>query len=260
AHEDKQIAAIRRRFVCVRITQLGGVNLNRFTFDMDVTWHAFFTDAALNIYSRYGGRDGGEPDARMSISSLLHTMNEVLALHADPAGTYQPVTPGRRTPRDIPLLKANHRGCIRCHKAREYQLLQSFHDGRFTRRELFRFPPPETLGLSLHRDHGHRVESVRPKTPAQAAGVRAGDVVTRIGDVPVHSESDIRYALDRTADGQPIQLTVLRPRRFGDPRPQTLSLSLTPKAGWWVNGIGWQKSLRSAPFRTGMRGYSLAPS
>ncbi|MBQ18802.1 MAG: hypothetical protein CMJ65_16975 [Planctomycetaceae bacterium] len=242
----------------MRITHLGGVNLNHFAFDLDVTWNAFFTDAALNIYSRYGGRDEGEPDARMNTSSLLHTMSEVLARHAKPEKIYQPVTPGRRTPRDIPLLRANHRGCIRCHKVREYQLLQSFHEGRFTRRDLFRFPLPETLGLSIHRDHGHRVESVRPGSVAQAAGVRAGDVVTRVDKVPVHSEYDIRYALDRTADGQAIRVTVLRPNREGDPRLQTLSLA--PKPGWWVSGIGWKKSLRSAPFRTGMRGYSLAPS
>ena len=65
---------------------------------MDVTWNAFFTDAELNIYSRYGGRDGGEPAARMSVASLLRTMDEVLAEHGRaPAGRrFQPVRAGRR--------------------------------------------------------------------------------------------------------------------------------------------------------------------
>ena len=248
----------------MRITRLAGINLNRFAFDMDVTWNAFFTDAELNIYSRYGGRDGGEPDARMSVASLLRTMDEVLVEHgrATSAKRFQPVRAGRQVPRDIPLLKANHRGCIRCHIAREYQLLQSFHDKTFTRRELFRFPPPEALGVRIDHKHGHQVQSVDPKSVAASAGFRPGDVITRVENVPVHSEYDIRFALDRTTEksrgGRPITWTVQRPVATGDPR--TVTLSLAPKTGWWVYDIGWKMSLRSAPFRTGMRGYSLAPS
>ena len=81
----------------MRVTRLSGIDLNRFTFDMDVTWNAFFTDANLNVYSRYGGRDGGEPDERMSVSSLLRTMDEVLAEHQRPSGRkrFQPRQPGR---------------------------------------------------------------------------------------------------------------------------------------------------------------------
>lgn len=248
----------------MRITRLSGINLNRFIFDMDVTWNGFFTDAELNVYSRYGGRDDGEPEARMSVDSLLRTMDEVLAEHDRKIDSrrFQPTLQGRQTPGDIPLLKANHRGCVRCHIAREYQLLQSFHDKTFTRRELFRFPPPETLGVTVERDHGHRVKSVKSKSAAAAAGVKPGDVITRIGDTPVRSEYDIRFGLDRATRksfaGQPIAWTVQRPVDTGSPRP--LTLTLKPKQGWWTYDIGWKMSLRSAPFRTGMRGYSLAPS
>ena len=238
--------------------------MNRFTFDMDVTWNAFFTDADLNVYSRYGGRDGGEPDDRMSVRSLLQTMREVLDEHARDKETrrFQPNRTGRQTPRDIPLLKANHRGCVRCHIAREYQLLQAFHDKTFTRRELFRFPPPETLGVTLDREHGHRVKSVEPKSVADTAGVQPGDLVTSVDNVPVHSEYDIRFALDRTTEtariGRPIAWTIQR--NSANSTTRTVNVSLTPKPGWWVFDIGWRMSLRSAPFRTGMRGYSLAPS
>ena len=248
----------------MRVTRLSGIDLNRFTFDMDVTWNAFFTDADLNVYSRYGGRDGGEPDERMSIASLLRTMDEVLTEHARPDGTkrFQPRRRGRQTPEDIPLLKANHRGCVRCHIAREYQLLQSFHDKTFSRRELFRFPLPETLGVTIRRKHGHQVERVEPKSAAATAGVKPGDVITYVADVPVHSEYDIRFGLDRSAEparsAQPITWTLRRPVANGEPR--TLKVLLKPDRGWWVYDIGWKMSLRSAPFRTGMRGYSLAPS
>ncbi len=237
---------------------------------MDVTWNGFFTDANLNVYSRYGGRDGGEPEDRMSVASLLRTMDEVLTEHERKPGSrrFQPSLPGRQRPRDIPLLKANHQGCIRCHIAREYQLLQSFHDKTFSRRELFRFPPPETLGAEIDHDHGHRVKAVRAKSAAAVAGLKPGDVITRIGDVPVHSEYDIRFALDRSTmpgvDGKPLHWTVARSTASDQPsgsqdRSHT-TLLLAPNRGWWTFDIGWKMSLRSAPFRTGMRGYSLAPS
>jgi len=62
---------------------MNGVNLRRFEFDYDATWTAFFTDAKLNVYSRYGGRDQGDPEARLSKPSLLHTMKQVLAAHEE---------------------------------------------------------------------------------------------------------------------------------------------------------------------------------
>src|SRR5262245_50718631 len=57
------------------------VDLARFEFDYDTTWHGFFLDADLNIYSRYGGRDEASADGRQSKESLLTTMGEVLEVH-----------------------------------------------------------------------------------------------------------------------------------------------------------------------------------
>ena len=149
---------------------MNGVNLRRFEFDLDTTWNAFFLDEKLNVYSRYGGRDAGEPEARMSKQSLLQTMREVLAAHASrgkPAKKRllpltQPIAAGTFRPRDIPLLRKNHRGCVHCHQVREYRLLQSGKEGRFTTRQLFNWPLPENIGLIFDRRHGHRVEKVIP--------------------------------------------------------------------------------------------------
>jgi serine protease Do len=60
---------------------MNGVDLARFEFDYDTTWQAFFLDADLNIYSRYGGRDEESTDGRHSKESLLTTMREVLEVH-----------------------------------------------------------------------------------------------------------------------------------------------------------------------------------
>ncbi|MFM9964347.1 MAG: thioredoxin family protein, partial [Planctomycetaceae bacterium] len=57
------------------------MDVARFEFDFDTTWAGFFTDSKLRIYSRYGGRDEHEPEARLSKASLLQTMRESLAAH-----------------------------------------------------------------------------------------------------------------------------------------------------------------------------------
>lgn len=213
------------------------VNLRRFEHDYDTTWNAYFTDARLNVYSRYGGRDQGDPEARMSKPSLLRTMNDVLAIHAqvlaartqgrelsrvdfpfgvfrnadddqrqasgkplDNAGsvpTFQPIPQEPTTPEDMSLLKKGHQGCVHCHQVREYSLLQAYHDGRFRRELLFPFPLPESLGLEIDRQHGFRAANIKAQSAAESAGLHPGDEVVQVQDVPTRSELDIRWALHR---------------------------------------------------------------
>jgi membrane-associated protease RseP (regulator of RpoE activity) len=254
---------MRERFVCVRITGLNGVNLRRFEFDYDVTWNAFFLDEDLNVYSRYGGRDEGEPEDRLSKQSLLQTMREVLDVHAQReslrssgAVYVQPVPDESSTPEDIPLLRQNHQGCVHCHQVREYQLLQWSQDGEFAREKLFRWPLPESLGIEIDRGHGHRIEQVEERSAAARAGLIAGDIIEQIDDVPIHSEYDIRWALDRAHES----LSVRVRRAVADGDPESLDLSVSPEADWKQTDLSWRKSLRSVPLPFGFRGYSLTPS
>src|SRR5436305_4826180 len=78
---DKAILAMAEQFVFARVTRLNGIDLNVFRFDYDLTWLAFFADADLFVYARYGGRLPGDADARLSREGLLHVMNEVLPRH-----------------------------------------------------------------------------------------------------------------------------------------------------------------------------------
>lgn len=266
ARDDRDIARMRKHFVCVRITRMNRVNLRRFQFDYDTTWNAFFLDAKLNVYSRYGGRDEGEPEDRFSKPSLLQTMREVLDVHArsktvaKPARSrlYQPVDPGVFRPEDIPLLKRSHQGCVHCHQVREYQFLQLAHDGKFTRRRLYDWPLPENVGLVFDRSHGHRVDRLLKDSAALRAGLKPGDVVSRVNDVPVHSEYDLRWALGRAKDGKPIRLQAVRKSRDG--RSRTITVELHPPKNWRETEIGWRKSLRSLPLPFGIRGYALTRS
>lgn len=249
--------------MCVRVTGLNGVNLRRFEFDYDTTWAAFFLDADLNVYSRYGGRDEEGPEARMNPESLLHTMREVLGLHAQGTSAapaepiHQPVPKESSTPEDIPLLKQNHNGCVHCHQAREYQILQEYHVGRFDREDLFVYPLPESVGLKLDLRHGHRIAEVLPNTPAGKSGFAAGDVIVRLDSVPVHSEFDIRWALHRSEPDQTLRVTVERTAGTAQERH---TLTLTPPAGWRQTDLSWRKSMRSVPLAVGFRAYSLGRS
>lgn len=239
---------------------MNGVDLARFEFDYDTTWQAFFLDAELNVYSRYGGRDETSPDGRLSKESLLTTMREVLEVHerrlsqGGSDGDFHPTPRMHATPEDIPLLKAGHQGCVHCHQVQEYRILQAFHDRKFSREQLFGYPLPENLGIRFDREHGHRVAGLIESSAAARAGVEPGDVVIQAGRVPVRSEQDLRWALHRTAEGERPALTVVRGSGEGERRLQ-IELALEP--GWRQTELGWRKSLRSMPLPLGFLAYPL---
>lgn len=247
------------------------VDIARFEFDYDTTWAAFFTDSKLRIYSRYGGRDEHEPEARLSKTSLLQTMREVLDAHrsarvataggaeAVPAAAsiWHPEPKSSTTPLDMPLLKKGHQGCVHCHQVREYSLLQAYHDNRFSRELLFTFPLPESLGIEIDRAHGHRAKSVRDGSPAAAAKLMAGDVVIRCADVPIRSELDLRWALHRLPQAAD-RVTLLVERQSGDATARTVEFSLPLPSDWRQTELSWRKSSRSVPTDWGFRAAALA--
>jgi serine protease Do len=68
--------------------------------------------------------------------------------------------------------------------------------------------------------NGVLVRSVEKGSRAEKAGLRAGDVITRVGDQPVHDTSDFTHALHSQSTGS-VTMGVLR-----DKREQTLTLTL----------------------------------
>lgn len=258
---------LRRRFVCVRIVRMNGVDVARFDHDQDTSWAGYFLDEKLRVYSRFGGRDAAEPDGRLRKSALLGTMQSVLAAHelrrtlpardAEALFAPEPERPAR--PEDIPLLKRNHQGCVHCHQIREYRLLQWGLDGEFDRDRLFVWPLPENLGLKFDLDHGHRAAEVVRGSAAERAGLAPGDVVVRAAGTPIRSELDFRRVLDRHAGNAPLSVVVSRAGR-GTGDPEEVRLELRPAPGWRETDLGWRKSLRSVPFPMGLRGYSLGRS
>jgi S1-C subfamily serine protease len=73
--------------------------------------------------------------------------------------------------------------------------------------------PAEALRLGLNRVCGGLVEIVHPGTPAEAAGLRRGDVILRLEDVELRDENHLINLVAALPPGQRVKLTVWRDRR-----------------------------------------------
>jgi serine protease Do len=77
-------------------------------------------------------------------------------------------------------------------------------------------------------DAGAIITAVAPDSPGAAAGIRPGDVVTRIDDTPVASSGDLLRVLRRHRPGDTVRLTLAR---YPDFRSTTISVRLGEMTG-----------------------------
>ena len=80
---DDELQSLLDKFVCVRIVQMWGTDLNRFEFDGGLTWALFFTNADGTVYGRYGSRSGrGQQSQReISVAGFKKSLRGAIALH-----------------------------------------------------------------------------------------------------------------------------------------------------------------------------------
>ncbi len=194
----------------------------------------FFLGAEDKVYGRYGGRDAEGPDERQSLDGLRYTMNSVLEMHRREDRQYAPREEGPpKYVRDY----AGGRGCTHCHQVREAIDDGLRRAGKWSRELAWRYPLPDNLGVLLEVDRGNVVRRVEPGSPAARAGLERGDVVRRLGDVPVHSLADAQFALDRAPPQGEVAVAW---ERQGKARAGALPLP----AGWRKGDITWRPSLR----------------
>jgi hypothetical protein len=79
--------------------------------------------------------------------------------------------------------------------------------------------------FGVKNGEGMLVRSVRKGSPAESAGLRAGDVVVRVGEQRVTDRSDWTEALRNNKNGK-VPVVIVR-----DKKEQTLSLSVPPRKG-----------------------------
>jgi predicted metalloprotease with PDZ domain len=243
--------ALQRRFVCVRVVQMNGVNLDQFQFDRDLSFVALFMNADGAVYGRYGTRATLD---RRSMSHISHAsfgkaMERALELHrAYPRNQAQlaakrgaPV--GVTFPEAMKHMKqfpfpAELKDCIHCHMAGEARLAQLKEDGRLGLSDVWPFPLPENVGLKLDTDDGLLVKSVVGDSAAAAAGMKPGDQLVAMNGQPLISQGDVQWVLQHLPQEAELQVSFLR---NGATESRTLSLT----GAWKKADTAWRASLAS---------------
>jgi len=68
----------------------------------------------------------------------------------------------------------------------------------------------------LGAPYGIVVEAIEPGSPADKAGLQAGDVITNINGQPIHSGADLVNPIAQTGIGQPVQLRIVHGKQSKD--------------------------------------------
>jgi hypothetical protein len=213
-----------------------GVDLDLFDFDYDLTWMGFFLDGDGRVLGRYGGRDADSPDSRLSLEGLKYAMERALERHR--AKKPAPAPRKRRTVDDFAAAKAlSPRACVHCHQVYDLRRETLQAEGKWRLDELWVYPLPENVGLTLAVDRGDRVAAVKRGSAAELAGLRKGDRLLTINRQEISSFADAQYALHRAP---PSGVIVATWERGGEARRGELRLA----EGWRRTDISWRWSLR----------------
>jgi predicted metalloprotease with PDZ domain len=222
--------------VLVRLVKIAGANLNVFDFDHDLTWAGFFLSADEKVYGRYGGRDAASAEGRLSLAGLRHAMRAALDAHKREGKDPPPRRGKPQRVEDYPAATSLGRGCIHCHQVSELRRGGRKAAGLWKREEVWSYPLPENVGLTLEVDRGNHVRAVAGGTPAAKAGVRPGDVIREVNGVVVASQADFQYGLHRAPWKGKVALSW---ERGGKPHAAELELA----DGWKKTNITWRPSL-----------------
>jgi hypothetical protein len=214
-----------------------GVNLNVFQFDYDLTWAAFFLNANERIYGRFGGRDASSPDKYLTLPGLKRAMQSALEMHRQAGNDAKTAKTGE--PFAVEQYPAAGRlkagACIHCHQVWDFRREDLKAKGKWSREEIWVYPVPEQIGVSLSPDQQDRVKAVQPGSPAKLAGLEPNDRLLRLNEDQLHSFADLQHALHRTRGSQ----ATLTYQRGEQERTATLEL---PK-DWREGDISWRESM-----------------
>jgi hypothetical protein len=215
-----------------------GVNLDLFAFDYDLTWAGFFLNADEKIYGRFGGRDGEAADKYLTLPALKHAMRAALEAHQKAIkDTPAPeAKPGRTVEKYAAAKRLKADACIHCHQVYDFRRADLKAAKKWTLDEVWVYPLPENVGLTLDPQRGDRVKEVREKSAAAKAGLCAGDTLRALNGVPVASFADAQHALHLAPASGRVAVSWERDGKESDGE---LELS----AGWRKTDIAWRTSM-----------------
>jgi hypothetical protein len=236
--------------VLVEIDNMRGVNLKVFDFDYDLTWAAFFLNSDERVLGRFGGRLPDDSDKYKSLGALRVAMEAALQHHrqAPPTGKVneRPV----RTIEQFPsAARLSPSSCFHCHNVYDHRRQSLQSADKWTRDEVWVYPPPENVGWSLAVERGNQVDKVDGS--AKAAGMQRGDLLQEVNGMPVASFADVQYALHKAPVAGELPIKWLR-----DDKPMQAVLKLGKD--WKHSDLSWRRSLDGLEPSSGLHGRDLS--
>ncbi|MCI0361016.1 MAG: PDZ domain-containing protein [Planctomycetaceae bacterium] len=251
------INEVLKKYVCVRIVHMAGVDLARFQFDWDVSLVALMVGPDGTIYGRYGTRAvrTRTENTHVSTASFQKALERALAIHAEFPKNLAALA--GKQPRKVPLARPedspelaklgeqaiSRKNCIHCHMAGEALVHHAAKSGKLTAAQLWPFPLPDNVGLVIDKEDGLALKSVRKESPANRAGLVAGDVLRSLDGQPLVSQADIQWVLHHAPQETELKLTF---ERGGE----TLERKLVLSGNWRTTDTTWRPSLN--PLRGGL--------
>jgi serine protease Do len=250
---DPVVQSLLSKFVCVRSVHANGMDLSLFQFDYDQSWAAFFLNADLTIYGRYGTRSHQtESESDVSLEGFAKALTGALELHNQYPQIKESLAAKRgpdsavSVPEELPSLKGkfgsklNYEGkvvqsCIHCHQVGEgLRTMNRVPGSPLPDKILYPYPHPKSLGMILDPKEKAKVARVEPESIAAKSGFQAGDELVALENQPLLSIADIQWVLHNTGDTANLAAEVLR-----NGNPQVLQLQLTK--GWrQLSDISWR--------------------
>lgn len=244
-----EIRDAAQKFVLLRIGNMRGVDLSLFDFDFDLTWHAFLLTPDGAVLGRFGGRDAEMPGKYHSLPALRISLEA--AFERFKAGVPKPAPRQPLRPEDYSAAqRLSDNACIHCHHVHEFRRDALVREKRWSLDDVWIYPDPENIGLTLEVDRGNRVASVQPKSAAARLGIQPKATLLKIGDVPIVSVADVQYALNRAPKTGELPIAWLN----GPAKKEGL---LTLPEGWRKTDVSWRWSLKSMSPNPGIIGEDL---
>jgi membrane-associated protease RseP (regulator of RpoE activity) len=231
-----------KNFVCVRVTDMRGVDLNAYSFDFDLTFAVLVVQPNGHVLHRYGGRDHHSADDRLTMSSLVGFLRAAeKSVRNAPLVKREAVAP--RTLDDIPVWRdkiarrKKKLDCYHCHFVFDAEREQKRADKTWTRDQIWRWPTPTQVGMHFKREALGVLAKVDKKSVAAKSGLRAGDHVLSADRQPILTALDFSAVLENKPRTK--TKVSLRYERRGKERTATLEL-----AKGWKEGTSLQFSWR----------------
>jgi hypothetical protein len=225
--------------VLLRLTNLRGVNLDVFDFDYDLTWVALFLTSDERVLGRFGGRTPDDPNQFRTIEALQFAMESALQRFKE--GQLPEKLP-ERAPRTVELYPGFARfgpnSCAHCHHAYDLRREMLQDNGTWTTDEIFVYPLPENAGWTMAVTPGNKISAVGPGTAADAAGMKAADLLVEVNRETVASFTDVQHALHRAPAAGEIEVKWTRGGK-------AMEAKLTLPQGWRQTDVSWRRSLKS---------------